>query len=106
MTDAQFGILIATLATFLSGVIGMLKWAVTRITHALDENTKSNKEDAEAKIHLAREMAVLSTKIDLIAQWVQEHTPVNQPVPTRRPTPSAGVQGPGYYSTRKPTRDG
>lgn len=75
MSDAQFGILIATLGTFLSGLIGMLKWSATRITKAIDDNTTSNLRDADAKVKLAEQMAVLSTKIDGVAQWVEAHTP-------------------------------
>ena len=101
MSDSQFGLLIATLVTFLSSLIGMLKWAVTRITKALDDNTESNRADTDAKIKLATEMAVFSTKLDHIGEYVEKHTPVEgvaiQP-PTKPPTKRQPTPAQGLYS--------
>jgi len=90
MTEGQ---LVALIIAGASGLVGFARWAVLRITKSLDDNSLSNREDAAAKVQLAREMAVLSTKIDGIGRWVEEHTPVNQPIPrapTQRPRTNPG----------------
>lgn len=94
MTDAQLVALLGCLGTVGTALVGMLRWAALRITKALDDNTQSNKEDADAKVKLAFEMARLSTKIDDVARWVEDHTPVNVPVPRK-------ATGPGVYALHK-----
>lgn len=105
MTDAQLGTLLAVLGPLGAALIGVLRWAALRITKALDDNTASNKEDADAKTKLAFEMGRLSSKIDDVALWVEHHTPVHGvPIP-RRASERAQTQ-PGLYSQhRKRTED-
>lgn len=57
MTDGQFATLIAFLSAFGASCLGTARWAVGRITKALDDNTTSHKAQAEKFIEL-------STKID------------------------------------------
>lgn len=77
MSDAQFGVLVSALVTVLGSVIAMLKWSVGRIVKALDDNTASNLEDSKAKIALAEKMAIFATKLDSVANFVHENTPIH-----------------------------
>lgn len=61
---------------FVGALRWAVKWGVERLTKALDDNTASNREAAASQIAHAKEMSALSTKIDTIADWVHEHTPV------------------------------
>jgi hypothetical protein len=70
VTDAQFAAVITLTASAGGSLIAALRWAVTRITTALDRNTS-------ASLTHAREMSKLSTKIDVVFDWVGDHTPVH-----------------------------
>lgn len=59
MTDAQFGVLISTLLAFGGGLVGVIKWSVSRLTTALDSNTKAHLDSVKA-------MAEMSTKLDFV----------------------------------------
>lgn len=61
MTDAQFAILVSVVGGGLTGLIGMLRWAVNRLSGALDGNTAAHLKNAEA-------MAAMSTKLDFVYQ--------------------------------------
>lgn len=75
MTDAQLGLLITAIATFGAGVVGSLKWAVGRITKAIDDNTTARDAQTAAMLEHAKAMTALTVKIDAVADFVQEHTP-------------------------------
>ncbi len=98
MSDSQFGALITVLVTFLTGLIGMLKWAAGRLVKALDDNTAAGMRDTEAKIKLASELAVFSTKIDHVTDFVEKHTPV-QGVPV---SPQRAPSGLYHIPKQKP----
>ncbi len=97
MTDIQFGLLLTTLVAVAGTIAGAIKWAVGRITKALDDNTSSNVLDAEAKVKLA--------------DWIERHpTPVRgvpittaPPMRDPGPTPRGTTQGGGGYHERRPT---
>lgn len=86
METAQFATLISVLAAIGGTLAGTLKWAVTRITKALDDNTASNKELAVSQVGHAASLAILSTKIDGVERYVRDHTPIRDP---RVDTPSS-----------------
>ncbi len=111
MTDIQFGLLLTTLVAVAGTIAGAIKWAVGRITKALDDNTSSNVLDAEAKVKLAERLGEWSAKIDNIAGWIERHpTPVRgvpittaPPMRDPGPTPRGTTQGGGGYHERRPT---
>ena len=59
MTDTQFGALMAAITGFAASLVATLRWAVNRLTKALDTNSESHLKSAEA-------MAVMSTKLDFV----------------------------------------
>ena len=59
MTDAQFTILVSVIGAGLSGMVGVLKWAVTRLTKSLDTNTQAHLASVKA-------MTEMSTKLDFV----------------------------------------
>lgn len=61
MTDAQFTILVSVIGSGLAGLIGIVKWAVTRLSSALDNNTAAHLKSVE-------EMTRMSTKLDFVYQ--------------------------------------
>lgn len=75
MTDAQFALLLSALAAVGATLAGVLRWAVTRITKAIDDNTESNKELSRAQIAYASSISSMSTRLDHVANWVHAHTP-------------------------------
>lgn len=84
MTDAQLTIALGAFAGVASAAGFVVRWAVNVITEAIKANTASN-------IELAKKSTELSTKIDGLSVFVQEHTPVNQPIPKPpRKTPAGG----------------
>lgn len=59
MSDGQFAALLSVLATIGASIVGILKWAVTRLTTALDENTK-------AHLNSVTKLTEVSTKMDFV----------------------------------------
>lgn len=94
MTDAQFGALLTALVAFGGGLIGCIRWAVNRITMALDKNTESHTESA-------KQMAILSTKIDFSYQasrevkdfMVEERSGVHDAPPTKTDDDVTPIEG-------------
>jgi hypothetical protein len=91
VTDAQFAALLALAASAGGSLLAALRWAVNRITSALDRNTSAS------LVH-AKEMSKLSTKIDTVFEWVGDHTPVHG-VPVPIVDHDAGT-----FETQTPTR--
>lgn len=77
MTDNQFYILITVVGTGLAAIGTAIRFAATRIVRALDKNSDAMIKNTESN-------AVLSTKIDSIANYVRDRdtTPV-EGVPVR-----------------------
>lgn len=103
--NGQLAAILAAIVSVAGIIGGAIRWSVKRLTKALDDNTASNKADAEAKLTLAKEMAVLSERINRVAAFVEEHTPPPQepPKPPRRKTPAYGTE---YAYQRPKTRGG
>lgn len=84
MSDAQFATLLAAVVAGLGGITATIRWAVGRITKAIDDNTASNGRLSEAQIAYAAAMAGMSAKLDHVTNWVHEHTPVEaEPIEVR-----------------------
>jgi hypothetical protein len=72
MTDTQFYVLITVLGTGLAGIGAAIRFSVSRVIKALDANSLAMLDNTKSN-------AVLSTKIDAIAGYVERrsHVPSN-----------------------------
>lgn len=119
-TEAVVGLVITILTGFFGGLAALVRWGLSqwressvenrmmqgRTIDALVGNTASNATLTGKLDQLLVSNADLSRKIDGIGDFVQEHTPVHQPIPRR--TPAYGLPA-GQYSQTKPrgsTNDG
>jgi len=84
MTDAQFGALLTAVIAGLGSIVGMIKWGVTRVTKAMDDQTGSNLRLADAQIELAGANAAMRADIDHITRWIYVHTPGSVPLEVER----------------------
>ena len=84
MTDAQFGALLTAVIAGLGSIVGMIRWGVTRVTKAMDDQSSSNLRLADAQIELAASAAAQRADIDHITRWIYTHTPGATPQPTER----------------------
>lgn len=98
----MFGALLTVLGTIGTALVATIRWAVTRITKALDDNSAAHNENA-------KQMAILSTKIDHVYQAservrefvTEERSGVHEsPMPRQRKTPVGGIQSTEYLLTR------
>lgn len=111
MTDAQFAALLSAVIAGLGGVAATLRWAVGRITKAIDDNTASNAKLTDAQIGYAARMAEMATKLDHVASWVHEHTPVegvplaNDEIEHSRRQITSPISTRGYRPPRPGPRD-
>jgi hypothetical protein len=83
-TDAQFAALLSTVTTGLGGIALMIRWAVTRITKAMDDQSSTNLRLADAQIDLAGALAAQRADIDHITRWIYHHTPGASPIEVER----------------------
>src|SRR5678816_766087 len=83
-TDAQFAALLSTVTTGLGGIALIIRWAVTRITKAMDDQSSSNLRLADAQIDLAGALAAQRADIDHITRWIYHHTPGAAPIEVER----------------------
>lgn len=84
MSDAQLAAILSAV-TVVAGILGAaVRWSAKRIIRALDANSDSN-------IALTQRMAEFTLRMEDMTRFVEEHTPVNQPIPKpRRQTPPQG----------------
>lgn len=83
MTDAQLTAILGVLGSLGAAFLAAVRWAVNRLTKALDDNTESNREASRAQVTHATSLATLSTKIDTVHDWVHAHpTPPPAPMPS------------------------
>src|SRR5678816_1249963 len=83
-TDAQFAALLSTVTTGLGGIALIIRWAVTRITKAMDDQSSTNLRLADAQIDLAGALAAQRADIDHITRWIYHHTPGAAPLEVER----------------------
>lgn len=98
MSDAQLAAIVSAI-TVAAGIIGAaIRWSAGRIIKALDANSESN-------VKLTVKMAEFTIRMEDITRFVEENTPVNQPIPQPpRKTPRGGVPIGGYGPMRPRTR--
>lgn len=96
MTDAQLAAILSVVGAC-AGIIGAaIRWSAGRIIKALDANSASN-------VALTEKLAVFTVRLEDLGQFVEEHAPVNQPVPKRKTAPRGYPIG-GYGPMRPTTR--
>lgn len=97
LDSSQLAAILACIVT-VAGIIGAaIRWSAKRIIRALDANSDSN-------VKLTEKLAVFTVRLEDVTRFVEEHTPVNQPIPKpRRVTPAFGSE---YSYTRPKTRGG
>lgn len=113
MTDAQLTILVTSIAALAGTIATAIRWAITRATTTLDRNAEAGMKaldrNTEAMLKQVESNAILATKIDMVASWVEDHTPpVGVPVPPpskRTPAKGIAIVG-GYGPMRPPTQRG
>lgn len=82
-TDPQLAAILGTVSALGALFVTALKWMVNRISNAIDAATTAQLEGVKA-------MTALATKVDAVAEWCDDHTPVET-----RPSSRAGGYGPG-----------
>jgi hypothetical protein len=91
VTDAQFTLLLSALLAVGGVIAGALKWAVGRVTVALEKNS-------DAFTMYASTLAVQAETLRRVEEWCDEHTGVV----TSRPKPPS--EPPPVPKTRTPVR--
>lgn len=102
MSDAWLTALLAALTGVGGAIVAALRWAVNRVTKAMDDNTRAMLENTKASTRL-------EVKIDQVSDWVEEHTPVGRPPPKKpraRTNPQGTPIGGGTYSVTRPKGGG
>lgn len=77
MSDAQLTAALAILTPAIAAFGALIRWAILRVVKAIDDNTAVHKESIVSQVAHAAAMAVLSTKIDTVFDWTQEHSGVH-----------------------------
>lgn len=89
MTEAE--LIAGAIVTGSAGLGGVLKWAVSRVTGAIDKNTEALAESAKQSAVHAETNRQLTTKLEHIEDWIEQHTPVEnpqQPAAAQAPRPT------------------
>ena len=73
MSDAQINILIGVLTAGLAGIAAAIRFSVNRVVNSLDANSTAMLENTKSN-------AILSTKIDTIATYVQGRSKLSSEV--------------------------
>jgi hypothetical protein len=103
VSDGQLAALLGAIGSAGTILIATLRWAVNRITKALDDNSDAHRDNA-------REMAILSTKIDQVYQATErvrdfvaeERSGVHEAPPkVKRRTPPEGWPTGGLYAQHR-----
>ncbi len=113
-TEAIVGLVVTSVASFLVALRSLLVWGLTQWKEqqtetraALRESTKAMTDNAVTSRELILKLDGVLSRVDTISDFVQEHTPVNQPIPRRPATPARGVvSGPYSMTKRGPTHGG
>jgi len=104
MSDIELTAIVAAITGAATAIAAALRWAVGRITRALDANTEAMRENAKAS-------ARLEVMIEQVSSWVEEHTPIG-PAPTPPPkkqrarTSPLGTPTVTTYSIQRPKGGG
>jgi hypothetical protein len=100
VTDAQLAAVLAAISALATVIAGVLRWAVNRVTKSNDDGTTALIANTASNAVLTSKMDALMAsnqrlveRLDMVADFVEEHTPVGVPIP-RRATPAGGVRSP------------
>lgn len=111
-TEAAIGLVVTILTAFFGGLAALVRWGLSqwkdastesrsmqgRTIDALVNNTQSNAQLTGKIDQLLVSNAELSRKIDGVSDFVEEHTPINNPIPRRTPVGGVSI---GQYSQHK-----
>jgi hypothetical protein len=110
-TEAIVALVASSVAAFFVALRGLLVWGLNQWKEqqgetraALRESTKAMTDNAVTARELILKLDAVMVRVDHIGDYIQEHTPVNQPVPRRGATPGAGVPS-GLYGIKRSTND-
>lgn len=113
MTDAQLAALLTAIVGSIGTLGAVIRWAVTRVTKAIDDSTASRNKQAEAEVELAKSLTTMALRLEdaigdisIVKRWVEEHTPVDgveQP-PSLRAPPSRNTPTRGLPIIERPRR--
>lgn len=81
MTDAQFGVLISTLLAFGGGLVGVIKWSVSRLTTALDNNTKAHLDSVKSMTEMSTKLDFVYNATGRVDEFVREEISQNYDMP-------------------------
>lgn len=102
LSDVQFEALVGVITAVGAVVAAALRWSVKRVVKAIDRNSDSHEKVAGSYVEHAKAMTALTIKIDSVAEWVEEHTPVTDPGrPLARTTAPGGYRPPGRPGTKE-----
>lgn len=104
MTDAQLAAVLTAILGAIGGLGAVIRWAVTRVTKAIDDSTASRNKQADAEVELAKSLTTMALRLEdaigdisVVKRWVEEHTPVEgteQPPSLRAPASSPSLRPP------------
>lgn len=103
MTDAQFNILIATIAAGLGGLATVIKWSVGVLAKSLDANTKAHLDSVKTMTEVSTKMDFVYKATGRVDEFIREEasgvhdTNPREPRELREATPNRGR----YYVRRK-----
>jgi hypothetical protein len=100
VTDGQLTIVISAAITSVGTFVAAMKWAVNRVTKSNDDGTTALIANTASNAVLTTKMDALmnsnqrlADRLDMIGDFVEEHTPVGVSIP-RRATPAGGIRSP------------
>ncbi len=94
MDNAQFAALLSVLGVFGASLVGVIKWSVTRLTGALDGNTKAHLESVKAMTEMSTKLDFVYNQANAVREFVTEERSGVHDVPdeSKKKTPAMGVK--------------
>lgn len=106
-TEAIVALVAGSVTAFFVALRSLLVWGLTQwkeqqtaTRDALRESTKAMTDNAVTSRELILKLESVMSRVDHIGDYIQEHTPVNQPIPRRPATPAGGVPS-GLYGLKR-----
>jgi hypothetical protein len=99
VSDAQFTLLLTAIAAGAGTIAATLRWAINRVTTAIDEARQALIKNAGDSSAHAEALRHLADDVRDIAEWCNEHTNVNATglkpkKPDRKPPPDSDAPPP------------
>jgi len=110
MTDGQLAALLSVLSAIGASIVAVLKWAVGRLTNALDTNTKAHLDSVAKLTEVSTKMDFVYSASREVKDFVTEErsgvheapTPVEIPNPRKHPRAQSPV---GLYGPKRPPKE-